>query len=132
MWHHKPFISMRMALTHNQVQLIAAKVGLGADELSKPCEDCLFPLLANHVHSWRLVFSSLLSDIDLDDVDKKNQSEQEKRVAALRKWKTRNGHGATYGILVKAILNSGRMDQAELLCQLLAIQPDLSGCSHGR
>ena len=112
-----------MALICDRVVSIAAKLDLGVEELRKPCEDCLFPLLANFVHPWRLVFSSLLSDVDLDDVDKENQSEQEKRVAALRKWKARSGREATYDILLEAILISGRMDQAELLCQLLSLQP---------
>ena len=107
---------------------IAAKVGLGAEELSKPCDDRLFPLLANFVHPWRLVFSSLLSEVDLDDIDqeKQSRSEQEKRVAALRKWKARKGHEATYDSLVKAVLDHGKVDQAEMLCQLLALQPQPS------
>ena len=114
-----------MALSRDQALSIAAKVGLGAEELSKPCEDCLFPLLANFVHPWRLVFSSLLNEVDLDDVEQEtpSRSEQEKRVAALRKWKARKGREATYGVLLGAILDSGKVDQAELLCQLLALQP---------
>ena len=112
-------------MSRDQALSIAAKVGLGAEELSKPCEDCLFPLLANFVHPWRLVFSSLLNEVDLDDIDQENQSrsEQEKRAAALRKWKARKGHGATYGVLLGAILDGGKVDQAELLCQLLALRP---------
>ena len=114
-----------MALSRDRTLSIAAKVGLGTEELSKPCEDCLFPLLANFVHPWRLVFSSLLNEVDLDDVDQENQSrsEQEKRAAALRKWKARKGREATYGILLTAILDGGKVDQAELLCRLLALQP---------
>ena len=121
-----------MALSRDRSLTIAAKVGLGAEELSKPCEECLFPLLANFVHPWRLVFSSLLNEVDLDDIDKESQSEQEKRVAALRKWKTRDGHKANYGVLVKVVLDNGKVDQAELLCQLLALQPpsdDQGGCT---
>ena len=74
-------------MSRDQTLSIAAKVGLGAEELRKPCDDRLFPLLANFVHPWRLVFSSLLSEVDLDDIDQEKQScsEQEKRVAALRK-----------------------------------------------
>ena len=114
-----------MSLSRNRALSIAAKVGLGAEELSKPCDDRLFPLLANFVHPWRLVFSSLLSEVDVDDVAEENQSrsEQEKRVAALRKWKARKGHEATYSVLVKAVLDQGKVDQAELICQLLALQP---------
>ena len=116
-----------MSLSRDRALSIAAKVGLGAEELSKPCDDRLFALLANFVHPWRLVFSSLLSEVDLDDVHRENSSEEaEKRLGALRKWKTRNAHKATYGSLVKAILDHGKVDQAEMLCQLLALQPQPS------
>ena len=115
-----------MSLSRDRALSIAAKVGLSAEELSKPCDDRLFPLLANFVHPWRLVFSSLLSEVDLDDVHRENSSEEEKRLGALRKWKTRNAHKATYGSLVNAALDHGRVDQAEMLCQLLALQPQSS------
>ena len=113
-----------MSSSRNRALSIAAKVGLGAKELSKPCDDRLFSLLANFVHPWRLIFSPLLSEVDLDDVAEENQSrsEQKKRVAALRMWKKRKGHEATYDVLVKAVLDNGNVDQAEALCQLLALQ----------
>ena len=104
---------------------IAKKIGLGSEELNTPCEDFFLPLLANFVHPWREVFASLLMPVELDDIDSENngRSEQEKRIAALRKWKARNGHGATYEILVMALLNIGKVDQAETICgQLLALQ----------
>ena len=90
---------------------------------NRPCDDRLFASLANFVHPWRLVFSSLLSEMDLDDIDEENQSrsEQEKRVAALRKWKAREGRKATYAVLLGAILDSGKVDQAEMLCEQVAI-----------
>ena len=120
-----------MALARDQVLSIATEVGLGAKELSKQCEESLFLLLADFLHPWRLVFSSLLSDVDIDDVDRENQSEPEKRVAALRKWKVRNGHGATYYILVEAVLNSSRLDQAELICKHLAVHFELPSSGQG-
>ena len=122
-----------MTSTQNRGLLIAAKVGLSAEELSKPCDDRLFPLLANFVHPWRLIFSSLLSEVDLDDIVEENQSrsEQEKRVAALRKWKARKGHEATYGAVLGAILDSGKVDQAELLCEQVALQTDSQAVQNG-
>jgi hypothetical protein len=104
---------------------IAKNVGLGSEELDRPCEDYLFPKLADIVHPWREVFASLLTQVDLDDIDSENngRSEQTKRIAALRKWKAKYGHGATYEILVRALLNIGKVDQAETMCgQLLALQ----------
>lgn len=101
---------------------LAAKVGLRADALTKPCESCLFPSVANFINPWRVIFSSLLNEVDLSDIDTENHSEQEKRIAALRKWKARNGNGATYEVLVKTVLDSGEKGQAECMCQYLADQ----------
>jgi hypothetical protein len=81
--------------------------------------------LADLVHPWREVFASLLTQVDLDDIDSENngRSEQTKRNAALRKWKAKHGQGATYEILVRTLLNIGKVDQAETICgQLLALQ----------
>ena len=52
-----------------------------------------------------MIFGSLLSDLDLDDVHTENTTEAEKRIAALRKWKGRNGCGATYKILMEVLLD---------------------------
>jgi hypothetical protein len=122
-----------MTSTRDRALSIVAKAGLGAEELSKPCDDRLFASLANFVHPWRLVFSPLLSEVDLDDIDEENQSrsEQEKRVAALRKWKAREGRKATYGVLLGAMLDSGKVDQAELLCEQVALQSDTQSAQNG-
>ena len=102
-------------------QDVAARVGLDAKELDKPCEESLLPSLANFVHPWRLVFSYLLGQIDLDDVESENsgRSEQEKRLACLRKWKVRCGARATCGVIINALLRNGDVENAEALCRHL-------------
>ena len=101
-------------------QEIAARVGLDAKELEKPCEEGLFPFFANYVHPWCLVFSDLLAPIDLDDVNLECNSEQEKRLACLRKWKARRGVQATVGALIGSVLrNAGSVDNAESMCRRL-------------
>ena len=99
---------------------VANEIGLAADELSKPCENNQLSFLAIFFREWRVIFSSLLSEIDLGDVDRENHTEQEKRIAALRKWKARKGDRATYEVLVDALLNNGEKDQAESLCKFLS------------
>ena len=96
---------------------LANEIGLSADEFSKPCDDRIIHSLADCFSKWRVIFASLLSEIDLDDVHRENCKEDERRIAALRKWKSGNGHRATYEVLVKALLRSGEVDQAELLCK---------------
>ena len=99
---------------------VANGVGLAADELSKPCDSTVIPSLADCFSEWRVIFASLLSELDFDDVDKENATEEEKRIAALRKWKARNGNEATYKVLVGVLLKKGERYQAESLCKILA------------
>ena len=99
---------------------VANEVGLAADELSKPCDSTVIPSLADCFSEWRVLFESLLSELDLDDVDKENATKEEKRIAALRKWKARNGSEATYKVLVGVLLKKGERYQAESLCKILA------------
>ena len=106
----------RLVMAQNSAKDVANEVGLAANELSKPCDNSIIPSLADCFSQWRVIFGSLLSDLDLGDVDRENTTEEEKRIAALRKWKARNGCGATYKILVDVLLNKGERYQAENLC----------------
>ena len=99
---------------------VANGVGLSADELSKPCDDSIIPSLADCFSEWEVIFGSLLNEIDIDDIDKENATGVKKRIAALRKWRNRNGYKATYKVLVDALLNRGEQYQAENLCKILA------------
>ena len=101
---------------------VANAVGLAPDELSKPCDYNIIPSIADCFSEWRVIFVSLLSNVDFGDVDRENHKEREKRIAALRKWKDNNGSGATYRVLVSALLDNGEKDQAELLCRILQDQ----------
>ena len=100
-------------------QEIAARVGLHAKELERPCEEGLFPSFANFVHPWRLVFADQLAPVDLDDIDLEYHSEQEKRLGCLRKWKARRGARATVGVVIELVLKSGSVDNAESMCRCL-------------
>ena len=96
---------------------VAGEVGLVADELIKPCDSKIIPSLADCFIEWRVIFASLLSELDIGDVIRENHKEEERRIAALRKWKTRKGNAATYEVLVDALLNKGDKSQAESLCK---------------
>ena len=103
---------------------IAAKVGLRAELLDLSCEENCFVSLSDFVDPWRLVFADLLSSLDLKDIDTENRgaSEQEKRVASLRKWKSRNGADATYRVIIQSAIKCGHVDNAEAICRQLLSQ----------
>jgi hypothetical protein len=108
---------------------VAGSLGLSLDELSKPCDSNYFPSLATFVREWQLTFWNLLDENDRGDVDRENRTASEplKKVAALQKWKSRNGRGATYEVLVNALLINGELDQAESLCKFLAYLSEKRG-----
>ena len=101
---------------------VAARFDLDSSHLNKPCTEAFFVSFSDHVHPWRVVFANLLSQRDLDDVDSEQTgcSEQEKRIASLRKWKTRCGNEATFRAVIEAVLSTGNVDSAEALCQIIA------------
>ena len=101
------------------VKELATGLGLAVDELLKPCDSNIIPSLADCFSQWRVIFASLLSEIDLNDVDGDNPTQLEKRIAALRKWQARNGDKATYKVLVDTLLMKGEKSQAENLCKIL-------------
>ena len=105
---------------------VAYEIGLAADELSKPCDSNIIPSLSDCFREWRVTFGSLLGDLDLGDVDRDSTKEGEKRIAALRKWRDRNGCGATYKVLVDALLNGGERYQAENLCRKILADHSMS------
>ena len=110
---------------------VAHETGLAADELSNPCDSNIIPSLADCFSQWKVIFGSLLSDLDLSDIDKDNSIEEEKRIAAVRKWRDRNGCKATYKVLVDALLNRGERYQAENLCRKILAHRSMSD-KHGK
>ena len=110
----------RLMMAQISAEKVANGVSLAADELLKSCDGSIIPSLADCFSQWKVIFGSLLSDLDLSDVDKENSIEEEKRIAALRKWRARNGCEATYKVLVDALLNRGERYQAENMCKILA------------
>ena len=105
---------------------VANGVGLAAGELSKPCDSNIIPSLADCFREWEVIFGSLLSELDLDDINRENVTEEEKRIAALRKWRDRNGCEATYKVLVDALLNRGERYQADNVCRKILAHHSMS------
>ena len=110
------------SMNSSSVSEIATRVGLTDHDtlLKRTCEDDLLPFVAGYFHPWREAAPYLsLREIDIDDVERDHGSESERRLGALRKWKASNGQRATYGVVIKALLTVGRVDNAENICSFL-------------
>ena len=98
---------------------IAGRVGLLPETLDTPVKESAFLSIASFVDPWRLVFFEMLTPTDITDVDAENRSEQEKRVACLRKWKSMRGAEATYRVIIQSVVKCGHVDKAEAICRQL-------------
>ena len=103
---------------------IARQLDVEAELIDKPCKDVDIPSLVNFIISWREVFGTLLGERDLADVEAENlgRTEQVKRLASLRKWKATCGSGATYAARMGALVENGRFDKAQALCERLVTE----------
>ena len=69
---------------------------------------------------WKGVARYLkLTESEVDAVDSDGRDEQDKRRKTLEKWMSKFAFKATYRNLIQALLDSGRGDHAEKVCELL-------------
>lgn len=70
--------------------------------------------------TWRSLPSLLeLRSIVMDDIDRGPGSEEDKRRSFLLKWREMKGSEATYRKLIKALLETDCVQDAESVCKLL-------------
>lgn len=109
---------------------ISARYGVTDDQLDKPCSDTDLVNIAGILVSWRDVTPHLgLKEADEVDIEKDVQTEREKRLKALRTWKTKFDFKATYKVLVEALVKANKAEQAGKVCQILNA-PDRKLCVH--
>ena len=69
---------------------------------------------------WRGVARHLkLTESEVGAVDSDGRDEQDKQHKTLEKWMSKFAFKATYRNLIQALLDSGRGDHAEKVCELL-------------
>ena len=68
----------------------------------------------------------LLIDLEGPYVKEDNTTGMNRRMAALRKWRDKNGCEATYKVLVDALLSSSERYQAENLCRKILAYHSMS------
>ena len=96
---------------------ILKEVGIYPEKLDERISDDHLCEIALFITSWRTVASYL--DLDLDAIEQKGKSEQDKRLKALKIWKGKFGFKATYRKLVEVLLLLAMADVAEKVCHLL-------------
>ena len=105
------------------------EVGVHPEELNKSISDDHLRAIAIFLTSWRKVATYLkLSENDLDDVEREEKDEQDKRLKVLQKWKGKFGYKATYKKLVEVLLQLARADIAEKVLHLLKGMIYTSNC----
>lgn len=71
-------------------------------------------------YQWKSLLVRLdLKAVDVEDIGKTTNNEQEKRSESLKTWTHRNGSDATYKWLIGAQLANGSRKEAEFVCELL-------------
>ena len=99
-----------------------------ANELAEEAElssDCLkLPFCKDHAHVlaefcdlWESIGHHLgLNDAIINGIKEDNSTAEKRRTAMLQLWKERFAHKATYRVLIQALIDSGRAQQALELC----------------
>lgn len=100
---------------------VVAETKISVQALRKPCSEQRLLDLAEYCVPWNIVGQHLgLSQTQVNDIDRDYRTTEEKRIRALQRWKEAFAFKATYEAFVKALLASGRNEQAVEVCRLLA------------
>ena len=96
------------------------EVGVSPAQLDRACTSEHLQDIAQFLESWRTVAPRLgLSNAEVEEVERDEAEEKEKRRKILEVWKARFAFKAKYEVLIKALLKIGRADQAQEVCHLL-------------
>jgi hypothetical protein len=105
-----------MSLT---VEDLAAKARIL--DIDRECNKADFLSLAKFCDPWELIARHLgLSQAQISAIDGDNRSTDLKRLGSLEKWKEMRVFKATYRVLVGALVDCGKVQQALEVCQYLA------------
>lgn len=92
------------------------RFNLSPEHLKRECTREHLLEVALLIGDWELLAAHLgLQEKHIEDIKRKNVSEEVKRKNALLKWKATNAYNATYEKLLEALL---KIDDAEVACQV--------------
>lgn len=96
-------------------------VRAGVIDINRECGTDDILSLAIFCDPWQLVGRHLrLTDAQINAIDGDNRSTDLKRLGALQKWREMFVFKATYRVLVEALIDCGKAQQASEVCKYLA------------
>ena len=104
---------------------LAKEAGLSSDCLKLPFRKDHAHVLAKFCDPWESIGYHLgLDDAIINGIKEDNSTAEKRRTAMLQLWKEKFAHKATYRVLIQALIESGRAQQAlELCCKIKELQP---------
>ena len=98
---------------------LAARAGV--IDINRECGTDDILSLASFCDPWQLVGRHLhLSEAQISAIDGDNRSTDLKRLGTLQKWKEMFVFNATYRVLVEALIDCSKVQQASEVCKYLA------------
>ncbi len=89
-------------------------------QLKNSCSNEDITAIAGFLVSWRTLAPHLgLDESDEEEIEEDGREEAEKKLKALRKWKSKFAHKATYKVLVEALVKANMAEHAMLVCQVV-------------
>lgn len=105
---------------------VIAQTGIKLQRLKQGCCDEDLLILARYCDRWKLIGQHLrLTRSQISAIDNDFKTTDEKRVAALQKWKEVFAYKATYQVLVESFLSCNMSQQACDICKHLLVKKKL-------
>jgi hypothetical protein len=101
---------------------LTQKFSISSSVLENEVSDGDIREFAKFLESWKLVASHLgLSKGEIEAIDRDGESEEEKRLLMLQRWKQALVFKATYKEQINALLSVRRADLAVKVCQTVSM-----------
>ena len=113
-------------LVRVSLEEVVAQTGIELQRLKQECCDEDILIFASFCDSWNLIGQHLkLTKAQISAIDGDYRTTEEKRVAALQKWKEAFAYKATYQALVESFLSCNMTQQACDICKYLKVKRKL-------
>ena len=113
---------------------LLAHCGVEDSSLDKEVTSAEYREISRYLSQWKLVAPKLnITEEEVEAIENDEKKAEMQRIGFLRTWKQKFSMRATYRILIKALLNIQRAEDARGVCQLLkGISRMIHPCMHAR